>query len=368
MNATVLQENLNNALSLVGKAVSTRTQLPVLSNVLIEIEEGKIFFSSTNLETSISLWIGASTDEKGSITVPARIFAETVASFSREKVNLIIEETRLKITCGESEVSLSGIEAKEFPPFPKREVKKLASIKKEVLEKSLSFVGIAASTDESRPLLTGIRFLTKNKLTNMVATDGYRLSVKELPEISGIEDGFVVSARALVEVNKIMLDEKTEAVDLYLSHDHNQIIFVLPNAQIATRLIEGEYPQYEKIIPGAFTTQTVFNAMDMQRAVKLASVYAKESANILRLKISKDNIVISSNTPQIGENKTTIKTETKGDGGEIAFNTRFLQDLLSVFPEEQIIFESNGALSPGVFKTAKDQTYLHIIMPVRIQG
>ncbi len=368
MKALVLQENLQKALSFVGKNISTRVQLPILSQVLVKTEEGKINLSSTNLENSITFGIGAVIEEDGSIAVPARIFAELVSSFGQDKVELVTDKNTLKLSCGGSEATLSGMDAGEFPPLPEAGNKKDATFSKELLEKNLPLLLISASIDEGRPILTGIRFKAEKKTLVIAATDGYRLSVKKLEEDLGIKDGLVVPAKALAEGYRALNETKADGLDLYTAKDANQIIFSLPDINIATRLIEGEYPQYEKIIPSSFATRVIFNKEQLLKSIKFAAVYAKESANIVRLNIASGEVIVSANTPQVGENKTRLEAKTEGDGGEIAFNVRFLLDLLSVYSEEEIAFEMTGPLAPGVFKFPQNESFLHIIMPVRVQG
>lgn len=368
MKLSVLQENLSKSLSFVGKNVSTKTQLPVLSNILLETDKGRIKVSSTNLETSISFWVGASIEEEGSITVPARLFQELISSFPPGKIEIESEKTKLKIASTGSKATITGIDAAEFPPLPSTVEKKGTYLNKKELEKGLPFILIAVSNDESRPLLTGIKFLVKDNKLMMVATDGYRLSIKTLAKTPGLEEEFIVSGRALSDVFRLASEEKTENINLTFSKDKNQTVFTLENALVATRLIEGEYPVFERIIPSSYTTRAVFDKGELMQAVKFAAVYAKEAANILKITITPDKTTVSANSPQIGENKTELNAKTEGEGGEIAFNARFLQDLLSVFPEDEVVFEMTGPLAPGVFKPAKDDSFLHIIMPVRVQG
>lgn len=369
MKAIVLQENLHRALSFVGKISSSKTQLPILANILVEAQTGKLILSATNLETSFCFWLGATVEKTGSLLVPARLLSELVNSLSHDKVEISTEATNLLLSSGESEVSLSGINALEYPPLPPLIEKSEFELPKKLLAEALPFVGISASVDEGRPLLTGIKFIRKDKVFYMVATDGYRLSVKKIPEVKEIVSDFVVPARVLTEVYHLLIEEKTDVLGVSYSSDKNQIIFSLPHAQMTTRLIEGEYPNYEKIIPSSYLTSVVFDKEGLLKAVKLAAVYAKESANILKLTVTPPNqVIVSANSPNLGENKTTLEAKVEGEGGEIAFNARFLLDLLSVFPEEEILFEMNGALAPGVFKTTKSDDYLHIIMPVRVQN
>jgi DNA polymerase III subunit beta len=368
MQFLVLQENLQKALSSVGKNVTVKTQLPVLGNILLETEEGRLKISSTNLESSVTYWVGASVDNDGAITVPARLITELVSTFRHDKIEFSLDGEVLKLKSGDSEATLSGIAASEFPPLPKVGKNKVASLKKEYLEKNLPLVLISASLDEGRPILTGIRLgKNKDKLI-MAATDGYRLSVKQLPVLFDFEDSLVIPAKAFSEVYKAMIDTKAPNVDFCFSEDKNQIIFFLPDIQIATRLIEGEYPAYEKIIPPTFTTRVILEKEDFLRAIKFAAVYARESANIIKIKIGDEKIIVSANTPQIGENRSSVAGKIEGSGGEVAFNVRFLLDLLNVYEEDEIAFEMTGPLSPGVFKNPQDESFLHIIMPVRVQG
>ncbi len=368
MHITVLQENLQKALGVVGKAVAARAQLPVLSNILIQTESGRLKLAATNLETTMTCWIGAQIEEEGSITVPARFLIDLVNSFSPDKVVISGLGSQMKLVCGESEATLTGIDASEFPPLPEVGDKKDLVLEKNVLVGGLPFVLISASTDESRAFLTGVKFLEKENDLLMVATDGYRLSVKKLPKAPGFSEGFLVPAKALAEAVRLTEGSDKDTIDVFLSRDKNQIIFSLENAQIATRLIEGDYPPFERIIPKSFTTQVIFDRTQLLRAVKFASVYAKESANILKMHIENSNVIVSANSPQVGENKTVLSVQQDGEGGDIAFNARFLLDLLAVFPDSEVQFEMSGALSPGVFKSVKDPSYLHIIMPVRVQG
>ncbi len=367
INTIVLQENLHKAISVVSKFTSSRTQLPILSHLLLETEEGRLKISSTNLETSASYWIGAKNKENGKICVSARLLAEIVNSLPQEKIHLEVKNSQLNIICASSQATLSGVDAAGFPQLPDIGEKSLVKLKKTDLDQVLPFVLISVSTDEARPLLTGVKFLQKEGQLQIVATDGFRLSLKKTTQMQGLNIDFVISGKALSEVHRLFGEEKNEEAGLIMS-DEKQVVFVFPQAQIATRLIEGEYPPFEKIIPTSFTTRVIFPKEELQKAVKLAAIYAREAANIIRLAIKNNLATVSANSPQIGQNQTEIAVRSEGEGGEIAFNARFLLDLLGVFPAEEIAFEMSGPLAPGVFKHPTDDSYLHIIMPVRVQG
>ncbi|RJR14808.1 DNA polymerase III subunit beta [Candidatus Microgenomates bacterium] len=368
MKCIVLQEQLKKAISVVSKGISTKTQLPILSNMLLEAKKGQLTLSSTNLETSTTYWIGAQVESEGELTVPARFLHELVSTFNFEKVTLETNQSQLKLMCGESEATLAGIEASEFPPLPKFTGKQKISLAKELFLKQLPFVLLSASSDEGRPILTGVKFMQQENELLVVATDGFRLSVKKLSQKLEIPDGFVVPAKVLAEVGHLVHDENVASVSVELSLDTNQILFELDSARIATRLIDGEYPPFQKIIPQSYITKMVIDTKELARAVKFAAVFAKESANLIKMKIGGDSLVISANMPQIGENKTTVKANIEGEGGEIAFNARFLIDFLNTYNEDSLQFEMTGPLAPGVFKSPQDVSYFHIIMPVRVQG
>lgn len=368
MKFTVLQENFYKALSVVSRNISTKTQLPILSNVLIQTEEGRLKLASTNLETTFVYWVGASITEEGSYTVPAKFLYELVSSFTADKVEVVLDKNQLILTCGESEATIAGIDASEFPPLPTTDGLASTELDTSFLSTSLPFVLISSSSDETRPILTGVKFMVKDSTLQLVATDGYRLSIKKIPLSTKLSQDFLVPSRALSETIKLVGEAKESKLKLFFSSDNNQIIFEMENSRVATRLIEGDYPPFERIIPTSCVTQVVFDKAELLHAVKFAAIYARESANILKMLVDGNKVTISANSPQVGSNKTSINVRTEGEGGEIAFNARFLLDLLGVFPEDEVLMEMNGALAPGVFKSTKDDTLLHIIMPVRVQG
>jgi DNA polymerase-3 subunit beta len=200
------------------------------------------------------------------------------------------------------------------------------------------------------------------------ATDGYRLSVKrEAIVVEGLS-GAVVPAKALHEIVKIAAEEKDEKSIHIGGAGGNQAGFVIGDTTLLTRLLDGEYPSFDRIIPKSFTTRALIDKELFFRAVRSAAIFARDNANIIRLTLDKQKIVVSANAPQVGENKIELEAKIDGDGGEIAFNSRFLLDFLTNFPDDEVLFEMTGALNPGVFRPVKDESFLHIIMPVRVQS
>jgi len=374
MKVSLLQENLNKGLAIVNKFVSTKIQLPVLANIFISAKNGKLKLSATNLETGINLWLAAKIDEEGEITIPAKIISEFVASLPQDKVVLKKIDSKLEINCRSYKASFNSIAASEFPPIISLKNKKnqldykTIILKKDLFIKAVNQIGFTAAIDESRPTLTGIKIdFLANKL-QLVATDGYRLGLKTITLPQKLdEQSLIIPAKALLEVARVYLQNEEEELKLALIKKENQVIFSLGEVEIITRLLEGEYPDFQKIIPLTSTTEIILNKEEFQRAVKTASLFAKDSANIVRLKIKDQKLKISANSPEVGENEVELEIKQKGEDSQVAFNCRFLQDYLNSLEAEELILESSGPLKPGVFKPVNDASFLHLIMPVRLQ-
>lgn len=374
MNVIVLQENLLKALTRTGRIVSTKSQLPIAQHVLITASEGRLTLATTNLETTMVTRVGAKVTQEGGVCVPSKLFSELVASFPQDQVELRAEEGVLRVSCGGFNASLPGMAPGEFPPLPELKDKEGVSLDKATLIDALSSVIFSAATDEGRPLLTGIRFVGKEgpdasaggAETLVAATDGYRLSVKHLVLAGGEKLNLVVPARALSEVVKVGAEDKElSSVSLNQSSD-SQLAFVLGDTEVYTRVIDGEYPNFEKIIPASHSTQMVVDKEVLLRAVKSAAIFARDNANIIRFHVDGNTLTVSANTPQVGENKVDVEVNTDGEGGDMAFNSRFLLEFLGNTQGDQLVFEMTGSLNPGVFKRPNDDSYLHIIMPVRV--
>jgi DNA polymerase-3 subunit beta len=375
MKLTILQESLSKGLSVANKFVSSKVQLPVLANILFRAEEGKLKLSATNLETGINLWLPAKVEEKGEITISAKSITEFISSLPAEAVQLKVEKNKLEIVCRNYRASFNGIAASEFPQVPSLRAKKTDSKLETInlhakdLVEAINKVAFTAAQDESRPVLTGVRLTFLNKEIQLVATDGYRLSLKTVPLKNEVKmSSLIIPARAMMELARICLqEEKQEKLEVNLTKEGNQLIFSFNDVEIVTRLIEGEFPDFMRIIPQEKTTQIIVNAEEFQRSIKVASLFAKDSANIVRFSIEKQKLKITANAPDVGENEIELEVKQEGDDNKIAFNCRFLQEFLSIFNKEEVVMESSGALKPGVFKQVKDGSFLHIIMPVRIQ-
>ncbi|MDP3998362.1 MAG: DNA polymerase III subunit beta [bacterium] len=372
MKVSCLQENLNKGLSIVSRLVSSKTQLPVLNNILISTEKERLKLSATNLETGINLWIGAKVEKEGAISISSRALTELISSLPAGQINLGGEGELLRISCGSCEAVLNGLSAKEFPPVPSASGEPLLSIPTDIFSESISQVALAAAQDEGRPALTGVKWFTESGNLNLVATDGYRLSLKKTSlKNASLDDGLIIPARALWEVAHIaQQEEKKEkgVVSLSVLPGENQVSFSMVNVEIATRLIEGEFPAFAKIIPQETATKVVVERETLLKATKVASIFARDSANIVKWTVGKGKLTLSANSPQVGENSSEMEARVEGEEGEIAFNFRFLLDFLGAVKSKEVVFEMSGPLSPGVFRPSDDDSFLHIIMPVRVQG
>jgi len=384
MKLTILQENLIKGLNIVGRSVATRPQLPILANILLSAEEGRLRMAATNLEMGVNFWAGAKIEKEGSFTVPARAFLEFVSSLPKEKVEVSLEEGQLVVKCGSYEASFNGIAATEFPSLPSFPEEALFTLKKEILTEALQKVSFAAATDEGRPVLTGVLFKFLGKDLFLVATDGFRLSVFKIPNPlpkTKEETKILLPARALAEVIKATSgeggeksagklgkskEEKGEMEFALLPHG-NQAIFSADSTEIVTQLIGGEFPNYEKIIPAEGGTKITVLGEELLRAVRMAAIFARDSANIVRFKIENERLSVSANAAQVGKNKSELAVRGSGEG-EIAFNSKYLLDFLNVAGEKEVSLEMTSPLSPGVFKIVGEEEYLHIIMPVRVQA
>lgn len=366
MKINVLVENLQKSLPFVFKAVSPRSHLPILQNFLLLAEKGKLLLSATDLEIGIQAEIPVNVEKEGSTTVSAKTLLELVNSLPAEKITIEEDGKNVKITSSKTKSTIQTTPQEEFPKLYEEKGEELLKLKQEDAQNLFSKVNFAASLDTGRPALSGILIKIDKDGILAVATDGYRLSVKQVNASTGAkeEKKVLVPARIIREVLSV---KKEEDMGVYVSPEKNQVLFDMDEAVIVGRLISAEYPTYQKIIPSSFSTRFIFDREEMQKAVKLCAIFARESSNVVRFAIGKDKIVVSANTPSVGENTVEVEAKITGEENEIAFNVRYLLDLLGNVDEEEMVMEMTGPLSPGVFKVNNDQSFLHIIMPIRIQ-
>lgn len=372
MKLSFLQENFNLALSNVSRFISTKNQLPVLNNILLSTDNGRLKLSATDLELSVNYWIGAKIEEEGIITIPSKEITEFISYLSPGKIDLSLKnDNLLNLSSPKTESNFTTIPATDYPDFPKLDSSTSFQLDYNILSETISQIAFSAALDDIRPVLTSILCQFSNHQLTFVATDGFRLSVKQIKLVNPLDlkDNelvtFLIPAKSLIEVIKLAKNDKK--ITIGLTSDKHQVVFVLDEIEVISRLIEGDYPDYQKIIPESFSTKVFLNKEEFLQAVKIASVFAKESANVIKLNTKTSEIELTANAPQIGQNKINLDAKVEGEKIEIAFNYKFLLDFLNNCKSQEILLQLNDSLSPASFTDQSDPNFTHIIMPVRLQ-
>jgi DNA polymerase-3 subunit beta len=366
---SVMQENLARGLQIVSRAVSARSTLPVLNNVLLRTEDGGLKLTATNLEIGITYWVPGKIETAGAMTVPARLLTDIVNGLpANERVDLEQQaQEMLHITAGRFETHVKGIDAEEFPAIPSAGERPTTRIPQNVLRGALEEVTFAAATDEARPILTGVLARFEGNQLTLAAADNYRIAVKTIPILDPVEEtSVVVPARSLHELSRVLADTD-DPIDLVLSSSRNQVLFHLEGVDLVSRLIDGQFPNYQQVIPKSYTTRATVDRDQLLKAVRLASLIASSSANIVKLHVGQDaetGLTVSA-AADVGDNKSDVEAQVEGDGTTIAFNARYLIDVLANVGADQFSIELNGPLSPGVFRPVDDGQYVHVVMPVK---
>ncbi|MGH7203956.1 MAG: DNA polymerase III subunit beta [Candidatus Levyibacteriota bacterium] len=369
MKVQILTPNLQNKLSFLNRAISSKPQIPVLQNFLLEAHENKIKLSSTDLEIGIEINCPAEVEEAGEITVPAKLFTELINSLSDDTLTLETKENVLEVQTKKTQSRFQTISSEEFPKLYEEKGEKLAVLSGKDIKPELASVIFAASQDTTRPALSGILVRKEANGFLLVATDGYRLSLRHYKVTDshvGEANTFIIPARVFREL--LAMKEEGEAINMYISQQNNQVLFEQGETILIGRLIEAEFPNFEKIIPSDFSVSTACDREELLKAVKICSVFARDSANIIKLSLAKDHIMVSSGASSVGENSVRVDANLSGEENEIAFNSRYLLDVLSNVEEKNLVFDMIGPLNPGVFKIQNDESFLHLIMPIRVQG
>jgi DNA polymerase-3 subunit beta len=376
MKLSCLQENLNRGLGIVGRAVATKTTLPITNNVLLATDEGRLKLVATNLEMAISCWIGAKIEDEGAITVPARLLTEFVSSLPNDtiSVHLSPQTKTLGLKCARFEARISGIDAKEFPPIPSVDEGITTSVEVEVLRQAINQVVFAAATEESRPVLTGVSTQLEGKTLTLAAADGFRLAVFKLTIAENIKTKteVIIPARTLSELNRLMADQE-EAVTITLNPNKSQILFRLKNTELVSQLVQGTFPNYSQLIPQSYNTRMIVGVADFLRATKTASIFARDGSGIVRLVItpgSESNpgkVSISARSEEIGDDVGEVDATVEGADAKIAFNGKYLTDVLSVLHESQVALETTSPSSPGLIRPVGTDNYTHVVMPMFVQ-
>jgi len=362
MKLTVTQENLARALSTVSRIASSRGSLPILSNVLLRTSSNQLYMAATNLDLAISETIGAKVTQEGSITVPARLMQDYVSSLPNGTLQLEVIDNKLHISTEHHNSSINGTPADDFPVMPVIENSETLGMPGLAFKQSLSQVLFAASNDEARPVLTGLYLYSKDGQLFAAATDSYRLAEKRIIKTER-DLKILIPASSLAEVLRVMKDDVDEVT---ISYDEQQALISLGSVEIVTRLIEGVYPDYRKLLPSSYETTATAERKDLQEITKVSSLFAREAAGGVTMSIEAEQkqISIRSIASQVGENTAIADAEATGDA-VITMNSRYILDGLSAFEGTKIAVNVNGKLDPCVFTDPDNDDYLHVVMPVK---
>ncbi len=376
MKVTVLQENLARGLSVVSRAVSPRSTLPVLSNILIATDEGRLRLSATNLELGITCWIAARIDEEGSTTAPSRTFSDLVSSMPSDQVQLTLDvkTQSLHVKGGASNNDIKCIDAQEFPPLPTPEMKDAVQLNVADFKEMIHQVAFAASTDEARPVLMGVLMNVEKDKVTMAAADGFRLSVRKAHLSQAVSQpiNIIIPARALNELARVASDGE-EPIYMVVPKQRGHVLFRGKDVEVVAQLIDGTFPDYHQIIPRNYKSRTLVSTASLLKACKQAEIFAREGSNVARLDIKESKgemqpseVEISATSEETGKNETIVEATVDGGSVLIAFNVKFLREALEVIRTPNVALETSAANAPGVVKPVGDDNFLHVIMPMHL--
>ncbi len=369
MKATVNTSELQKKLSYTQHAISSRAQLPILLNILLEVANGLLTLRGTDLEIGIETRISATDIVDGGVTVPAKPFIELIAALSDEEVILEVSEGSLRVATKRTKTVFQTTPSDEFPRLYGEKGEQILSLPIEQFQQDLARVVFAASTDTTRLNLSGVLLKPTEKGFLLVATDGYRLSMKKS---EGVELGQKVEASLLIPSRVfrelVSIKENVKVVSLFISKEQNQVLFTVGETVLVGRLIDAAFPPYEKILPTDVSSTITFDKEQMIKAVRMCSIFARDAANIIKFSLRKEKMIISSQAASLGENTVEVEAHLVGEENEIAFNARYIVDVLANMTSEEILLEMTGPLNPGVFKMKGDESFFHLIMPIRVQG
>lgn len=362
MKLSVTQENLSRALSTVSRVASTRSSLPILSNVLLRTEKNRLYVAATNLDIAISETIGAKVAQAGAITVPARLMQDFVGSLPSGVLELELKDNKLQITADRFESTIHGVTAEEFPVTPTLEGGSTLDFETSEIKQTLQQVLFAASNDDARPVLTGVFLQAVDNKLFFAATDSYRLAEKNIKkEVENFS--LLLPAQSLQELLRSLHEDQEK---ITIAYDEQQARFLVDGVEIVTRLIDGSYPDYKKLLPKSFSTTATLSKQSLNEITKVSSLFAREAAGSITLVVDeqKGEISISSIASQVGENTAHAEAKVSGDAS-ITMNSRYILDALQAFNGEKIQININGKLDPCVLTDPEDKSYLHVIMPVK---
>ena len=376
MKISCLQENLAKGLSVVGRAVGTRSTLPQASHVLLASDEGRLKLVATNLEIAITCWIGAQVEEEGAVTIPARLLTDFVTSLPNERIDMSLpaRAKQLNLTCARNEASVSGMDAADFPPVPPVDDGFRLKLDAKALRAAIEHVEFAAAADDTRPVLTGIHTLLEDSELTLAAADGFRLAVyklalgQEVPEKVEV----IIPARAMRELMRLLADEE-EPLELAFNAARSQVLFRMKSVEMVATLVQGTFPNYSQLIPGSYASRALIDMRQFLQETRIAAIFARDGSGIVRIQlqpgedVAPGKLIISARAEEIGEHRGEMDVKIEGEASKIAFNSKYLQDVLQVLDCAQVALETSTPSSPGVLRPVGVENYVHVVMPMFVQ-
>ncbi len=376
MKVTCLQENLAKGLGIVGRAVALRSTLPITSNVLISTDHGRIKLAATNLDIALSCWIGGQIEEEGAITVPSRLLTDFVNSLPSEKIVLTLSprSKQLKVECARNAATIGGMDADDFPPIPAIEDGATLELDPKTLREAITQVVFSAATDDSRPVLTGVGLVVDGDAVTFAASDGFRLAVRtlKLKKKAADKHQVIVPAKALAELNRLLQDQDDPVV-MTFNVNMTQVLFRLKDAELVSQLIQGTFPDYSRLIPKEWTSRAVVEVRDFLQETKIASIFARDGSGIVRVTFQAGadggpgEMKVLARAEEIGDNEGSLDAAVEGEPSKVAFNGKYLQDVLAVLDGGRVALETTGPSQPGVIRPIDNDNYVHVVMPMFVQ-
>ena len=376
MKLSCLQENLSRGLALVGRAVATRTTLPITQNVLLETDQSMLKISATNLELGITTWVRADIHEEGSLTIPARLLTDFVNSLPNEAIDMEFtnQPVGMKFRCARFDAHINGTDANEFPPIPSVDSGMVAKINPQVLRSAIGRVAFAAATEETRPVLTGVSLKLSGTEFVLAGADGFRLAVYkgQLSEPFQDEIEAIIPARALTELQRVIGDQE-EPIELVITPSRSQVMVHLNGVELVSQLIQGTFPNYNQLIPQSYSTRAILDLQEFIRVTRVSSNFARDGGGIVRLEINPGSdgtvgkLMMTSRAEETGDNQGAMDANVEGEESKIAFSSRYLLDVLSVLERGDVALETTTPSSPGVLRSVGSEDYVHVVMPMFVQ-
>ncbi len=375
MQVKTTQINLDKALDTVSRAISTRSTLPILSNVLVATESGRLKLRATNLEVSITTWIDAEVTAEGQIAVPARLFADFVGTLpAGGNVSLAVTGNKMKVSAGKTSADMHGMDAEDFPTIPSVSDAPLAKLDPTLLREMIGQVAFAAATDDSRPVLAGVLVKFEGGTLTMAAADGFRLAVKE-QQVEPVDApvSVIVPAKALIALSKLIGDSE-DPVEIAVTANRNQVLFHAENVEIVSRLVDGNFPSYTQIVPKSHDTRTVVRTQQFLQAVRRAHIFARDNSNVVRLKVvpgdgngtGDGQVNITATAAESGTGADELAARVEGAECEIAFNAKYLQDALTTVGTGEVALETQAPNTPATVKPVGVDGLVIVIMPMHL--